>query len=542
MNSTLVGSIYTISKSHNPLSDLSKNYFLVLEEEFSEDCKDIIVTTITDNTDQENKNFIKLNSLILDNTNNWYVNLTQTFNLKEIHLDNKIGFLEKPIFSKLLKERILIQTRKYYKYTHEENFLPRNTRKERINYAGRVYDQVELENLIDSSLDFWLTSGFWTETFEKGLENLLGVHKALFVNSGSSANLLSFFSLTSHKLGDQKITRGDEVITIAMSFPTTVAPIYQFGAKPVFVDVLVEDGTYNINTDQLEEALTSKTKAVMLAHTLGNPFDLATVLDFCKKNHLWLIEDNCDALGSKYKGQMTGTFGDIGTSSFYPPHHITTGEGGAVYSNNKKLISILSSMRDWGRDCWCPSGKDNTCNARFKQKHGLLPKGYDHKYVYSHFGFNLKATDLQASIGVAQLQKIHSFTRLRKENWQALYDGLKHLEEFFVLPKATKHSDPSWFGFILTLRNNVPFKRVDLTNFLEHNDIQTRTLFAGNLIAHPAFDPLREDKSAYRVIGELSETNKVLHNTFWIGVYPGLNKEDIAYMTEKINDFCNNFN
>ncbi|MBF7067991.1 lipopolysaccharide biosynthesis protein RfbH, partial [Campylobacter volucris] len=406
--------------------------------------------------------------------------------------------------------------------------------KTKINYAGRVFNEKEIENLIDSSLDFWLTAGKYSEQFEKNLANFLGVKWAFLVNSGSSANLLAFYALTSPLLKEKQIKRGDEVITVAAGFPTTIAPVVQYGAIPVFVDMELQYA--NIDTTQLEKALSSKTKAVMIAHSLGNPFNIKVIKEFCDKNNLWLIEDNCDALGSKYDGRYTGTWGDIGTSSFYPAHHITMGEGGAVYTNNSLLKKIILSMRDWGRDCWCKGGKDNTCGCRFTQQFGSLPKGYDHKYVYSHFGFNLKATDMQAAIGCAQLEKLPKFIEKRQKNYQKLYNGLKNISEFHLV-EAQPNSEPSWFGFMITLKDNVNFTRNEITNFLEEHNIQTRTLFAGNIIRHPAFNSLEKDKD-YKIIGNLKITDKMMNDSFWIGVYPGMNEEMIEYMICKIQEFC----
>ncbi|UOD35669.1 lipopolysaccharide biosynthesis protein RfbH [Deferribacteraceae bacterium V6Fe1] len=433
-----------------------------------------------------------------------------------------------------LKKEILEKVKEYYELVHKpaqsQKFIEG---KSRVNYAGRVFDDNEMINLVDSGLDFWLTYGKYSKEFEKKLANFLGVRFSLTVNSGSSANLLAFFALTSPLLKDRRIKRDDEVITVAAGFPTTIAPIVQYGAVPVFVDMELE--TFNIDVSQIEKAITPKTKAIMIAHTLGNPFNIEKVKDICDKYNLWLIEDNCDALGSKYKGKYTGTWGDIGTSSFYPPHHITMGEGGAVYTNNPLLKKILLSMRDWGRDCWCESGVDNTCGHRFTQKFGKLPLGYDHKYVYSHFGFNLKITDMQAAIGVAQLEKLPEFIKKRQKNWQMLYDGLKDIDEF-ILVKPQKDSEISWFGFLITLKDGVKFSRNDLVKYLEDNNIQTRNLFAGNMLKHPMFESLEENRD-YRVIGDLPNTDKIMNDSFWIGVYPGMSEEAIDYMIEKINKF-----
>jgi len=405
---------------------------------------------------------------------------------------------------------------------------------DRISYASRVFDEKEMINLVDSALEFWLTSGRYTDEFEEKLGEYLGIKYCSLVNSGSSANLLAFMALTSPLLGDRAIQRGDEVITVACGFPTTVTPIIQYGAIPVFVDVTIPQ--YNIDVSQLEKAVSSKTKAIMLAHTLGNPFDLATVKAFCTKYNLWLVEDNCDALGSQYTidgvTKFTGTIGDIGTSSFYPPHHMTMGEGGAVYTDNPLLHKILRSMRDWGRDCVCPSGKDNICGHRFDKQYGKLPVGYDHKYVYSHFGYNLKATDMQAAVGVAQLEKFPSFVERRKHNFARLRKGLASHADKLILPEAAPSSDPSWFGFLLTCQKG--FDRNKLVKHIEKNNIQTRALFAGNLINHPCFDEMRKNGEGFRIVGTLENTDSIMNDTLWIGVYPGMNDRMIDKMVEVI--------
>ena len=407
----------------------------------------------------------------------------------------------------------------------------------RIPYASRVFDEREMMNLVDSSLEFWLTSGRYTDQFEKQLADYLRIPFCSLVNSGSSANLLAFMALTSPLLGDRAIRRDDEVITVAAGFPTTVTPILQFGAIPVFVDVTIPQ--YNIDVSAMEKALSPKTKAVMLAHTLGNPFDLQAVKAFCDANKLWLVEDNCDALGSTYtingKEKFTGTIGDIGTSSFYPPHHMTMGEGGAVYTADPLLHKIIRSMRDWGRDCVCPSGVDNLCGRRFDRQYGELPAGYDHKYVYSHFGYNLKATDMQAAIGCAQLEKFPSFVEKRKHNWKRLYDGLNGLSDKLILPEPVSNSDPSWFGFLITCLPGVD--RNKLVRHLEDNNIQTRMLFAGNLVRHPCFDELRGSGSGYRVVGTLSETDRIMNDTFWVGVYPGMTDEMVDRMASTMQGY-----
>ena len=435
------------------------------------------------------------------------------------------------------REQILSLVKEYYKeqFGQQKEF----SQGDRISYGGRKFDEQELVNLVDSSLDFWLTTGRYADQFEKEFADFLGVKHCLLTNSGSSANLLAFMALTSPLLKERAIQRGDEVITVAAGFPTTVSPMIQFGAIPVFVDVTIPQ--YNIDVTQLEKALSPKTKAVMIAHTLGNPFDLKEVKAFCEKHNLWLVEDNCDALGSKYQidGQWkyTGTIGDIGTSSFYPPHHITMGEGGAVYTNNALLSRIVASFRDWGRDCYCPSGKDDTCKHRFTQQHGELPLGYDHKYVYSHFGYNLKVTDMQAAIGCAQLQKLSSFVDARQKNWEYLREQLFDLSDVFYLPEAVENSSPSWFGFLLTLKQNLKFNRVDLIKHLENHNIQTRLLFAGNLLKHPCFNEMRASGNGYRVVGELKNTDTIMEQTFWIGVYPGMTKEMLDYMVKEIKEF-----
>ncbi len=405
---------------------------------------------------------------------------------------------------------------------------------DRINYASRVYDHDEMVNLVDSALEFWLTSGRWTDQFEKKLGEYLGVPFVSLVNSGSSANLLGFMALTSPLLKERQIRPGDEVITVACGFPTTVTPMIQYGAVPVFVDVTIPQ--YNIDVTKLEGALSEKTKAVMLAHTLGNPFDLAAVKAFCDAHKLWLVEDNCDALGSTYtldgKTYFTGTVGDIGTSSFYPPHHMTMGEGGAVYTRNPLLHRIVRSFRDWGRDCCCPSGRDNLCGHRFDGQYGELPKGYDHKYVYSHFGYNLKATDMQASIGCAQLDKFPSFVERRKHNFARLEAALAGTEDRLILPEACPASDPSWFGFLITCRPGVD--RYSLVQHIEGSGVQTRMLFAGNLTKHPCFDQMRAENTGYRISGSLEVTDRIMKDTFWVGVYPGMTDEMIDYMVETI--------
>lgn len=437
-----------------------------------------------------------------------------------------------------LKAQILELTREYYNEVHAQKneFEPG---KSFVHYGGRFFNDEEMVNLVDSSLDFWLTQGPWTHKFERRLADWLGVKFCAVTNSGSSANLLAFYTLTSHKLGDRRIKKGDEVITVAAGFPTTVTPIIQYGAIPVFVDVALPG--FDIDVNQLEAAYSPKTKAVMMAHSLGNPFNLKAVLAFCEKHNLWLIEDNCDALGSEYTidgvTKKTGTWGHIGTSSFYPPHHMTMGEGGAVYTNDPLLNKITLSFRDWGRDCWCASGVDNTCRMRFTGQFGELPQGYDHKYVYSHFGFNLKITDMQAAIGCAQLDKLNQIVAARRANYQMLYDGLKDVPGL-ILPVAEANSNPSWFGFLIAVKEDAGFTRNELTGYLEQNKIQTRNLFAGNLTKHPCFDEMRQTGEGYRIVGELKYTDFVMTNGFWIGVFPGMTQEMNQWMIKCIREFC----
>ncbi len=431
-----------------------------------------------------------------------------------------------------IKKQILALTKEYFNLKHKEK--PFNPGEDYVNYAGRVFDHNELTNLVESSLDFWLTAGDNASFFEKKLAQYLGTRYSLLTNSGSSANLLSISALTSEKLGDKRILPGDEIITVAAGFPTTVNPIYQNNLVPVYVDV--DDITGNIETDSLPKALSPKTKAIIIAHTLGNPFNLDKVVEFCKNNNLWLIEDNCDALGSEWDGQKTGTFGDISTQSFYPPHHITTGEGGVVSTSNPKLKKIIESFRDWGRDCWCASGEDDTCGKRFGWKVGKLPKGYDHKYIYSHIGYNLKVTDMQAAIGIAQMDKINDFVNARINNHKYLEKKLKKYNHFITLPKKYKKSIPSWFGFLIKVKSESPFKRNDLVFFLEKNKVATRMLFAGNLTKQPAY--LNQN---HRVIGNLKNTNSLMDNAFWIGVYPGLTEDKLEYIIEVFDKFFKKF-
>lgn len=435
-----------------------------------------------------------------------------------------------------LKQEIFNKVREYYELEHNQKKYRDG---DKIVYSGRVYDSDEMVNLVDAALDFWLTSGPYVQKFERGLCDFLGAKHCSLVNSGSSANLCAFMALTSPKLGQRRIQKGDEVIAVAAAFPTTVTPIIQYGAIPVFVDVTIPE--YNIDITKLEEARTDKTKAVFIAHTLGNPFDLKYVKDFCDKHELWLIEDNCDALGSEYlyngEWRKTGTIGDISTCSFYPPHHITLGEGGAVVTNNAELYHLVNSFRDWGRDCWCASGVDDTCKHRYTQQFGELPVGYDHKYVYSHFGYNLKATDMQASVGCAQLGKLEGFIKQRRENWSYLRKQLENLSDELILPEKDEKTNPSWFGFLITVKNSEKYSRNELVQFLEENNIQTRLLFSGNILKHPCFDEMRAEKKGYRVVGNLDNTDRIMNDSFWIGVYPGMNKEKLDYMVKTIRRF-----
>lgn len=432
------------------------------------------------------------------------------------------------------REEILGLVEEYCSKYHNQKkeFAPGD----RISYASRVYDREEMRNLADSALEFWLTSGRYTREFETEFAEYLGVKYCSLVNSGSSANLNAFMALTSPLLGERQVKPGDEMITVAAGFPTTVTPAIQYGVVPVFVDVTIPQ--YNLDVLQLEAALSDKTKLVMAAHTLGNPFDLKAVREFCDRHNLWLIEDNCDALGSVYRmdgeEKLTGTIGDIGTSSFYPPHHMTMGEGGAVYTSNALLNKCIRSFRDWGRDCVCASGQDNLCGHRFDRQYGELPLGYDHKYVYSHFGYNLKATDMQAAIGCAQLKKFPAFAERRRHNFRRLKAALAGTEEKLILPEACGNSDPSWFGFLITCKEGT--KRNSLVSYIEQHNIQTRMLFAGNLIRHPCFDQMRAAREGYRVIGDLANTDRIMKDSFWVGVYPGMTDEMIDYMAQIIRE------
>lgn len=432
--------------------------------------------------------------------------------------------------SEKLRQDILALVKEFYKEEWPgKEFKPGTTP---LEYAGRVFDEQELVNLVDSSLDFWLTTGRYAQEFERKFAGYLNRRYALLTNSGSSANLLAVSALTSPKLKERQLMPGDEVVTVACGFPTTVNPIYQNNLVPVFVDV--DLSTYNANIDQLEASISSCTKAIFLAHTLGNPFDLSAVKKLCDTHGLFLLEDNCDALGSTYDGKLTGTFGDLSTFSYYPAHHITMGEGGCVSADSPVLKVVVESFRDWGRDCYCAPGKSNTCGKRFEWQLGSLPQGYDHKYIYSHIGYNLKLTDMQAAVGLAQLEKLPAFIEARKRNWKLLRDGLSHLQDYFILPEATKNSDPSWFAFVLTVRDGAKIKRIDLANYLESKRIATRHVFGGNLTRQPAYQ-----NKEMRVVGDLSNTDKVMEDSIVLGVYPGLSESNIDYMIESICSFIN---
>jgi CDP-4-dehydro-6-deoxyglucose reductase, E1 len=427
-----------------------------------------------------------------------------------------------------LRKEILELVEKYYtgKFASKE-FVPGESD---IRFAGRVFDEEEMVNLVDSSLDFWLTAGHHAESFEFELADFLDVEDTILVNSGSSANLVAMSTLTSPKLKDRQLKPGDEVITVASGFPTTIAPVVQNRLVPVFIDVDLP--TYNAIPERIEQAVSEKTKAIFMAHTLGNPFDLSVVMDVAKKYNLWVIEDNCDALGSEYNGKYTGTFGDLATISYYPAHHMTMGEGGSVVTNNEDLARIARSFRDWGRDCYCGAGEDNTCGIRFTQQFGNLPYGYDHKYVYSHIGYNLKVTDMQAAVGRAQLKKLPSFGEKRRENFRLLYNALKPFEDRFILPEATPNSNPSWFGFLISVRDGQKFNRTELSRYLNANKIHTRNLFAGNVLRQPAFMNLE-----HRVVGDLKNTDFIMNNNFFIGVYPGIGKDQIDYIADVFKEF-----
>ena len=460
---------------------------------------------------------------------NYFVITDKMLFIKKDSVIQKVGTINVQKIDEILRPIAHNIIAKHHDAVHKKDndFIPGKTY---IHYAGRVYDVEEIKALVDSSLDFWLTAGRFAKQFEKEFAKFLGVKHCLLTNSGSSANLLAISALTSPKLGEKRLKPGDEVITVAAAFPTTVNPIIQNNLIPVFLDIDLR--TYNIQADQIENAISDKTKAIFLAHTLGNPFNLKAIMGVAEKYNLWVIEDNCDALGSKYNGQYTGTFGHISTFSFYPPHHITMGEGGELATNDTHLKRLIESFRDWGRDCWCEPGCDNTCGKRFGWQLGTLPYGYDHKYIYSHIGYNLKVTDMQAAVGVAQLKKLPEFIEARKKNWKLLYEGLKKYEDYFILPKAVDKSDPSWFGFLLTVKEGASFSRNEITNYLEENKIATRLLFSGNIIRHPSFENVK-----YRICGDLANTDRIMNDTFWVGVYPGLTDEMIDYILRKFDEF-----
>lgn len=475
---------------------------------------------------------IKINNddLIEGNLQQDYFIITEKMLLiKKESIIRKVGEISLQKIDRMLRQMARNIVEKHYNAVHkkDKDFIPGKTY---IRYAGRVYDAEEMKALVDSALDFWLTSGKFAKQFEEEFTKFLGVKYCILTNSGSSANLLAISALTSPKLGERRLRPGDEVITTACAFPTTVNPITQNNLVPVFIDVDI--GTYNIKTDKIEEAVSDKTKAIFLAHTLGNPFSLDKIQDICEKYNLWLIEDNCDALGSKYNGQYTGTFGHIATFSFYPPHHITMGEGGALVTNDVQLKRLIKSFRDWGRDCWCEPGCDNTCGKRFEWQLGSLPYGYDHKFIYSHIGYNLKITDMQAAVGVEQLKKLPSFIKIRKKNFKYLYEGLKKYEKYFTLPKIETKADPSWFGFLLTVRKDAGFTRDEIVKYLEDNKIATRMLFAGNIIRHPSFENVK-----YRIYNSLKDTDLIMNNTFWIGVYPGIDSTQIEFILKIFDEF-----
>ncbi len=503
---------------------------LGLVYDIKEDGFQILHITTEENLDHSHSVKISNKDLIDGNLPQDYIIITDSmlFIGKELIIQ-KVAKISIQKIDKLLRQMAHTIIEKHYNVVHKkyEDFIPGETY---IHYAGRVYNAEEMKALVDSALDFWITAGRFAKQFEEEFTKFLGVKHCILTNSGSSANLLAISALTSPKLGERRLKIGDEVITTACAFPTTVNPIIQNNLIPVFVDVDI--GTYNIQAGKIEEALSKKTKAIFLAHTLGNPFNLDKVLEICEKYDLWLIEDNCDALGSKYKGQYTGTSGHIATFSFYPAHHITMGEGGALVTNDTQLKRLIDSFRDWGRDCWCEPGHDNTCGKRFNWHLGDLPSGYDHKYIYSHIGYNLKVTDMQAAIGVEQLKKITWFIERRKRNFQMLYDGLEKYEEYFILPKALSESEPSWFGFPISIKKDSRFKRDRIVNYLEENKIATRMLFGGNLIRQPAYNNIK-----YRKSDLLGNTDFVMNNHFWIGVYPGLKQTMIEYIIEKFHAF-----
>lgn len=485
----------------------------------------------------ETEKNVNCNSLIVKNSDLEEGSLKNDgiIKLEKLHsitpdICKKVGAVKREVLNKILRAFTKYASSIYY-----DNF-GREKNLDKIPVSGKILDKYDLFNLIDASLDMWLTAGRFAEEFEKEFPKFLGRKYCALINSGSSANLIAISALTSYKLGERRLKPGDEIITVAAGFPTTIAPIIQNNLIPVFLDVDI--GTYNVNVEQLKNAISEKTRAIFLAHSLGNPFNVDKILEICHKYNLWLIEDNCDALGSKYSGKYTGTFGHISTSSFYPAHHITMGEGGAVLTDDLELYKIICSLRDWGRDCWCPPGKDDTCSKRFSWQLGDLPYGYDHKYIYSHLGYNLKATDFQAAIGLTQLKKLPDFIDKRKENFEILFEGFKkgNLDEYFILPKWLPESDVSWFGFPLTIKDDVSFDRKELIEFLEKNKIGTRLLFAGNIIKQPAFT---NNQINYRVFGELKNTDKIMKDTFWIGVWPGISEKEIEFTIGKFREFIN---
>jgi len=490
----------------------------------------ILYMTSEKNEDHSHSIKISNEDLIEGNlSKDYFVMTDRVLLINKKSIDKKIGRISIQKIDEILRQMAHNIVEKHYNLVHKNkyNFIPGETY---IRYAGRVYDAEEMKTLVDSCLDFWLTAGRFSKQFEEEFARFLGVKHCILTNSGSSANLLAISALTSPKLGERRLKPGDEVITTACAFPTTVNPIIQNNLIPVFLDIDI--GTYNIQAEKIEAALSEKTKAIFLAHTLGNPFDLDKVMSIAQKYHLWVIEDNCDALGSKYKGRYTGSFGHIATFSFYPAHHITMGEGGALVTNDIQLKKLIASFRDWGRDCWCEPGRDNTCGKRFSWQLGTLPYGYDHKYVYSHLGYNLKISDMQAAVGVAQLKKLPFFIETRKRNWRLLYNGLSKYQKYFILPKPTTNSEPSWFGFLLTIKEGAPFSREDIVTYLEDNKIATRMLFSGNIIHHPGFQEVK-----YRIYDDLKNTDYIMNNTFWIGIYPRLSEEILKYMIEVFSKF-----
>ncbi|AGL02779.1 lipopolysaccharide biosynthesis protein RfbH [Desulfoscipio gibsoniae] len=456
------------------------------------------------------------------------IDLSYQLKVSEADVDGKVGEVKSSCLEKIWRSDFSRRAGHFYKLFHAPApFKPGRTW---LSCSGKVYDEQEMTNLIDAALDFWLTTGRYASSFEEQLAGFLGVRHCMLTNSGSSANLLAITALTSPKLGDRWLKPGDEVITVAAGFPTTVTPIVQNRLVPVFVDVDLQ--TYNVNVEQLQAAISDKTGAIFLPHTLGNPFNVDAVTELARKHNLWLVEDNCDALGAAYRDRYTGTFGDLATLSFYPAHHITMGEGGAVVTSDPLLKRIVESFRDWGRDCWCPPGRDDTCKKRFQWQLGTLPYGYDHKYTYSHLGYNLKLTDMQAAVGLAQLTKLPGFIEARERNFGLLYQGIKKYEEMFMLPEATKHARPSWFGFLITLRHGIPFNRQRLIEYLEAQRIRTRLLFAGNMTRQPAFQGVK-----HRVVGELKNTDIIMNQTLWVGLYPGLGERQIEHIINVIDEF-----